>query len=294
MSRMRFFQAGLSLIELMISLALGLVLVAGATQIFFTNTQAFRLQNNISGAQEAGRLGLEMLLTDLRRAGVDNPESVLDGASRNFGITGRNALATTAAVTGLLTNSDEVSVSYRVPPEVAQMSDCEGHVANSTDVIVNRYFVALDINPSVPALFCIGKVNGLPANSPGAALIRGVESFQVQYGLAAGYGKTAAKGNGFTSAVRYVLGGNGTLQSVDGVAGVNAEDALLVTSVKIAMVVRSESGIQGLRAPANDIAVLDTTISTATLDGVKVNNFYPVHRFFTGTAVMRNNVYGYF
>lgn len=295
MSGSRFRQSGISIVELMIAMTLGLVLVAGATQIFMANTQAFRLQSNISSAQETGRLGIEMLITDLRRAGVDEPESILALASRSFGVTGKNASATTAAVAGLLTDSDEVTISYRVPPEVATMSDCEGHIANSTAVIVNRYFVKLDTNPSVPALFCEGTVDGIPAvASGGTALIRGVESFQVQYGLASGYGKTAGKGNGFTSPVRYILGGNGTLQDFDGVAGINENDALQVASIRVALLVRSEAGVQGVKAPANAITVLDTTVAKATLDGLKVGGAYPVHRYFIGTAALRNLAYGYF
>lgn len=295
MSSMYSRQAGLSLIELMISIVLGTMLVAAATQIFISNSQAFRLQSNISTAQEAGRLGLEMLMTDLRRAGVDDPESVLDGASRKFGVTGRNNSATTAAVTGLLVPSDEVTVSYRVPPEVATMSDCEGHTASSGQVIVNRYFVALDSNPTIPALFCEGRANGSAATT-GTALIRGVESFQVLYGLAAGNGATVSKGNGFTAPVRYVVGGaaTGGLTSVDAVAGITTNDALTVSSIRVGLLIRSEAGIQGVAAPASEIAVLNSTVPLATLTALKVNGQYPVHRFFTGTAVIRNTAYGYF
>lgn len=293
MTKKHFYQAGISLIELMIAIALGLVLVAGATQIFMANSQAFRLQSNISATQETGRLGLEMLLADLRRAGVDDPESILSGASRRFGVTGKNASAVPADIAGLLVASDEVTVSYRVPPEVATMSDCEGRAANATQVIVNRYFIKLDNNPSVPALFCEGSVDGSAATG-GVALIRGVESFQVQYGLASGFGEAAGKGNGFTAPVRYILGGNGTLQNFDADAAVNDKDALLVAAIRVGLLLRSENGIQGVRAPANSIRVLDDVVAQGDLEGVTVNGSFPVHRLFIGTAAMRNVAYGYF
>lgn len=291
----RHKQRGLSLIELMISMALGLVLVAGAAQIFLTNTQAFRLQTNISGAQEAGRLGLEILMADLRRAGVDGPSGILAGKSLEYGVTGRDSSATTAAISGLLADSDEVTVAYKVPPEVGTMSDCEGHVAAAGTTIVNRYFIKLDGNPDIPALFCEGKVDGTPAvASGGVALIRGVESFQVQYGLAASYGAKAVKGNGFTAPVRYVLGGNGTIADVDGAPGIDEKDAVIVAAIRIAMLVRSESGIAGVRAPSNAIAVLDSQVSKDELEKLKINDLYPVHRLFTATAAVRNTAYGFF
>lgn len=292
MSSSRFHQAGVSLVELMIALGLGTVLVAGATQIFVSNSQALRLQSNISMAQESGRLGLEVLMADLRRAGVDNPRSVLGGVTLNFGVTGRNASAAAAGMPGLLADSDEITISYRVP--AASISDCEGHAAMPGQVIVNRYFIRLDVNPNIPALFCEGRVDGLPVITPGTALIRGVESFQVQYGLADGFGPAAAQGNGFTSAVRYIVGGNGVLQNRDANAVIDDGDALLVASIRVALLVRSESGIQGLTAPSNDIRVLDAVIPKATLEAVKVNGLFPVHRYFIGTAVMRNSTFGYF
>lgn len=280
MSHSRFRQAGLSLIELMISIVLGLLLVAGATQIFLSNTQAFRLQDSISGAQESGRLGLEIFLADLRRAGVDYAKDPTTN-NRLYGVTGKNGSATTAALAGLLTNSDEVTISYRVPAEVGSISDCEGNVIASGGVVINRYFVKLDTNPAIPALFCSG--NG----GAGTALVRGVESFQLQYGVmdqpaSATPTLKDMKANGFASPTRYVLG--------EAASGSN----LRITSIRVGLLMRSESGIQGLQAPAAVINVLDQPVTQASLAAVKVSGNFPIHRYFSGTAAMRNEVYAKF
>ncbi len=279
MSNSRFRQAGLSLIELMISVVLGLLLVAGATQIFLSNTQAFRLQDNISSTQESGRLGLEILLSDLRRAGIDYAKD--DSGDLLYGVTGKNGTATTGTVTGLVSNSDEVTISYRVPAEVGSMSDCEGNVVGTGSVVTNRYFVKMDTNPSIPALFCSG------SGGAGTALVRGVESFQIQYGVMANPASATpllkdVKANGFASPARYVLG-----EAASG-------SGLRITSIRVGLLMRSEAGIQGLRAPSADIKVLDQTASKTALEDIKVSGNYPVHRYFTGIAAMRNEVYAQF
>ncbi|MDQ8035828.1 MAG: PilW family protein [Pedobacter sp.] len=260
MSTSRFRQSGLSLIELMISVILGLLLVAGATQIFLANTQAFRLQDNISRTQESGRLGLEILLADLRRAGMDY--------SNVDAVVGANGSATVATNTGLLTNSDEVTIKYTVPDEIGAMSDCEGNTVAPGSIVTNRYFVKMDTNPAIPALFCSG------SGGAGTALVRGVESFQVQYGVA----DAASVGNGFISAEKYVTAGAATLVNV--------------ASIRVGLLMRSEASVQGLVAPKDSIVVLDTTVTDTALAAVKVNGSFPIHRYFSGMAVMRNAVKG--
>lgn len=62
-------QAGLSLIELMISLVIGLILMLGITQIFIASHAASRLSEGVARAQENGRFALDFLERDIRMAG---------------------------------------------------------------------------------------------------------------------------------------------------------------------------------------------------------------------------------
>lgn len=62
-------QAGLSLIELMISITLGLVLMAGVVQMFVSSKTVFSTQQSMSRIQETGRLAIEFLSRDIRMAG---------------------------------------------------------------------------------------------------------------------------------------------------------------------------------------------------------------------------------
>lgn len=66
---MRFSQRGLSLIELMIAITLGLILIAGVIQMFLSSQTVFHTQQAMSRIQENGRLGIEFIAKDIRMAG---------------------------------------------------------------------------------------------------------------------------------------------------------------------------------------------------------------------------------
>lgn len=63
---MRNGQRGLSIIELMIALTLGLVLMAGVVQVFLANKVSQRMEQSISRVQENGRVALDLITQDLR------------------------------------------------------------------------------------------------------------------------------------------------------------------------------------------------------------------------------------
>jgi len=48
-------QQGLTLVELMIAMVIGLILIAGVIQIFLSSQQAYRTQESMSRIQESGR-----------------------------------------------------------------------------------------------------------------------------------------------------------------------------------------------------------------------------------------------
>lgn len=63
------FQKGLSLVELMIAITLGLILMTGVIQLFISSKDTFRTQQAVSRVQETGRLAVEFINRDLRMAG---------------------------------------------------------------------------------------------------------------------------------------------------------------------------------------------------------------------------------
>ena len=62
-------QQGLSLIELMISITIGIILMTGVVQMFITSRISFSTQQGISRIQETGRFAIEFLSRDIRMAG---------------------------------------------------------------------------------------------------------------------------------------------------------------------------------------------------------------------------------
>ncbi|MFI2813094.1 MULTISPECIES: PilW family protein [unclassified Microbulbifer] len=62
-------QQGISLVELMVALAIGVVLMTGVVQLFLSSRVTFTTQQALSRVQETGRLGMEFLAQDIRMAG---------------------------------------------------------------------------------------------------------------------------------------------------------------------------------------------------------------------------------
>ena len=62
------FQHGLSMVELMVAITLGLILSAGIIQIFANSKQTYRVEEALSRVQESGRLALDFIANDVRMA----------------------------------------------------------------------------------------------------------------------------------------------------------------------------------------------------------------------------------
>lgn len=62
-------QRGLTIVELMIGLVLGVFLLGGVLQIYLSSNQTYRSTEALSRVQENGRFALDFLLPDIREAG---------------------------------------------------------------------------------------------------------------------------------------------------------------------------------------------------------------------------------
>jgi type IV pilus assembly protein PilW len=63
-------QAGFTLIEIMVSMVLGLVIIGGATSLILANQQSYRTNEALSQVQESARTAFELLSRDVREAGI--------------------------------------------------------------------------------------------------------------------------------------------------------------------------------------------------------------------------------
>jgi type IV pilus assembly protein PilW len=66
---------GMTLIELMISMVLGLVIIGGATSVMLANQQSYRTNEALSQVQESQRTAFELLSRDVREAGFNGCNS---------------------------------------------------------------------------------------------------------------------------------------------------------------------------------------------------------------------------
>ncbi len=84
-------QQGLTLIEIMIALAIGSVLIAGAGKIFISSKRNVEAQLNLQQIQENARYALDLISRDLRRAGYFgglNSITAIEGTSAPLEPTG--------------------------------------------------------------------------------------------------------------------------------------------------------------------------------------------------------------
>lgn len=65
----RTFQSGMTLIEILISMVIGIFLLGGLIQIFSSSKQTYRVQDAMSQLLESGRFATETLKNDIRMAG---------------------------------------------------------------------------------------------------------------------------------------------------------------------------------------------------------------------------------
>ncbi len=88
-----FQQKGLTLIEIMIAMLLGLFLIGGIFQIFLGAKQSYRVQEAMSRLQENGRFAMQTLSRDIRKAdyrACPSMPRILQG-NGSGGISGVNA-----------------------------------------------------------------------------------------------------------------------------------------------------------------------------------------------------------
>ena len=79
----RSTQYGLTLVELLVAMALGLLIIAGIGQIYLAAKHSYEIQNRLARIQDAGRYVTELLTEDIRRAGYWGVINNIQTASLN-------------------------------------------------------------------------------------------------------------------------------------------------------------------------------------------------------------------
>lgn len=123
-------QRGLSLIELMIAITLGLILLTGVMQVFLSSKNVFSSQQALSRVQETGRMAVEFLSRDIRMAGF------MGCASRSESTKVLNTLNDANTVTY---DFNEGLKGYSQADFLKATSKVTKTIETDTDVIVVRF-----------------------------------------------------------------------------------------------------------------------------------------------------------
>lgn len=161
-------QQGYTLIELMISITLGLLITAAATQLLVTGSLTLSNQQASANVQDNSAFGMELMARQLRQTNAGNQSLISDGGTLNGIVFSPSDIAATAPVnvpvTGKAANnassvdgkSDQLVIQYQVLQD--GLRDCEGNTIAASDVVIERYFLRQDAlsseTPKPYALAC--------------------------------------------------------------------------------------------------------------------------------------------
>ncbi|MDO5651290.1 MAG: PilW family protein [Moraxella sp.] len=168
-------QKGFTLIELMLSLVLGLIIMGAVIQVYFISVRTAAVQQAGSSVLDANVFGLQAIEGNIRMAGLGLSDVTKGNTSDSGVIVGNNAAVVMNGITPFdntlisrdgagpahtqagATNrgSDQLTIQYRAP---TNMQDCEGNLALGPrrgiidddgseetpidgQIIIERYFV---------------------------------------------------------------------------------------------------------------------------------------------------------
>lgn len=188
---------GLTLIEVMIAMVMGIMFLTSVIQIIIINSQSFRVRNSVSRLQEDGRLVMELMSRELRHTGyrvypyTDTLENLFEDRPNAFNTA--DDVPETSAIFGLTSNPDSIIIRYQIESiDDLAGSLCAGNLSPGlTDaqyrtpgmnaVVTEKFFV------DAGHLKCDARLDynaaGSPKTANALALISHVENLRILYGI---------------------------------------------------------------------------------------------------------------
>lgn len=293
--------AGFTLIELMISIVLGLLLVAAATQLLVGGVVSSRMQQGAADVQDNGLFGLDYLAKDIRLANYGNSQNLIltdttsgggvvltttnlsvspavsvgllsHGAGDTAGTSNEWTGVTKVTVSGATTSaSDQLTIQFVAP---AQMSDCEGNAVNAGDQVVQRYFLRADTSDTTAlVLACDGGkvVSGALSNfgDAGQVMMQRVEHMHILLGT------------------QDNTTGNWRYYSIHDYMALTTSPKPQIKTIQLSVLVRSlDNTSNSLINPAQSFVMLDQTVTPTA--NASTNRY--VRRVYTTTIALRNGL----
>ena len=204
----RIRQAGLSIVELMLSITLGMLVVLAATAVFVASKSTYGAVDDGDNLEATGRFALEMIARSVRQAAYvnwDNEDAPINVADRDVAnIVGLDASSLGATSAGLdsansqaVNNSDVLGLRFFGVEEKTSTADqsmlhCGGDTVPKPDPSASpdeqrawSIFYIANSSWKEPELRC--KYRTLGANNhwiwKSEALLTGIEALQFLYGV---------------------------------------------------------------------------------------------------------------
>lgn len=178
-------ESGMTLIEVMIAMVLGLFLLAGIFQVFASARMTYRMHENTSRMQETGRMALEVITRDVRMADfwgcasdLSNVVNNLDAGGAgyiNFGAGGINGTEGGPGASDTLILRGAVNTGIGLEPPYGPQASAVLHAPqdnglNQYDIVVvsdcsaGDVFQITDANPSTSGTVGHNTGTGSPGN----------------------------------------------------------------------------------------------------------------------------------
>lgn len=223
---------GLSLVELMVAVSIGLLLVLAMMSLYTSSRRTYNVTDEVARMQENARIAFTILDRQLRMAGFIRSDS--DGKfdpAAGKPLTATWKLEAQNDIVGDPKTSDRVTIRFfgsSTPSALANAKytadgsvvNCVGRAIATNEVNTETYFVALGTNGE-PGLRCRSTVHrdtgvevynsDTAIEATGVELVSGVESMQLLYG-------DDKLNNG--SIYRYLKSDDATLANLDNVRSV--------------------------------------------------------------------------
>lgn len=166
------YQAGMTLVEIMIALLIGAFLLGGVLQIFANSKKTYRMLEELSRLQENGRFGMDFLSRDIRMAGfwgcmipADEDIAGTEGSSG-----APDSIVIRAAFVRTPTNACGTNVTKAATVACPQTSDPTNIYADNTSIIT----YSINSNALRRSTNCVSSAN--------ADIVEGIENMQILYG----------------------------------------------------------------------------------------------------------------
>ena len=272
-------QAGLTLLEVLISIALGIFFLLSAVQYLVVGQQSNSVQDAQSRIQENARFATDFLEHSVRHAGYDNALGA-ERASVFFyvGNCGNAALggpAGNCSTDAIGNNRGDRMASVFTADDNFNV-DCAGAVAPSDTLVANVFWVA-EVN-GIRSLYCQGwDVRANTALAAAQPLVDGIDSMQVEYGLSDT--NLPTNDNNYTGVVvQYLSAGEFASQL----------EWNFVRSVRVALLVSSGLDTSDA-AMANNASFQEANTQYQLLDATYQPGDGEVRRVFTLTMPINNS-----